>query len=79
MNNTGFSKGDILVPNVECMSAWSVIACDQYTSQPQYWRDAVHIAGTMKPNVRKKKCFKQIALFKELIFNKMMGRVMEYV
>ena len=39
MNNTGFSKGDILVPNVENMAAWSVIACDQYTSQPQYWRE----------------------------------------
>lgn len=39
MNNTGFSKGDILVPNVENMTAWSVIACDQYTSQPQYWHE----------------------------------------
>ena len=46
MNNTGFSKGDILVPNVECMSAWSVIACDQYTSQPQYWRDVENFVKT---------------------------------
>ena len=49
MNNTGFSKGDILVPNVECMSAWSVIACDQYTSQPQYWRDVENFVKT-KPS-----------------------------
>jgi hypothetical protein len=49
VNNTGFSKGDILVPNVECMSAWSVIACDQYTSQPQYWRDVENFVKT-KPS-----------------------------
>lgn len=49
MNNTGFSKGDILVPNVECMPAWSVIACDQYTSQPQYWREVESFVKT-KPS-----------------------------
>ena len=49
MNNTGFSKGDILVPNVENMTAWSVIACDQYTSQPQYWREVEKFVGT-KPS-----------------------------
>lgn len=47
MNNTGFSKGDILVPNVENMTAWSVIACDQYTSQPQYWHEVADFVKTM--------------------------------
>ena len=49
VNNTGFSKGDILVPNVECMPAWSVIACDQYTSQPQYWHNVENFVKT-KPS-----------------------------
>ncbi len=35
-----FNKADILVPseNVE-PEKWSVIACDQYTSQPEYWQE----------------------------------------
>ncbi len=39
MNNTGFSKGKILVPNVKDMTNWSVIACDQFSSQPEYWQE----------------------------------------
>ena len=32
-----FRPADILVP-VNCdMSKWSVIACDQFSSQPGYW------------------------------------------
>ncbi len=38
MNNTGFGKGKILVPNVKDMTNWSVIACDQFSSQPEYWQ-----------------------------------------
>ena len=49
MNNTGFSKGNILVPKAENMTAWSVIACDQYTSQPQYWREVEDFVQT-KPS-----------------------------
>ena len=49
VNNTGFSKGDILIPNVDDMTAWSVIACDQYTSQPQYWHDVEAFVKT-KPS-----------------------------
>ena len=32
-----FSFADILIPQVEDMSKWAVIACDQFTSQPEYW------------------------------------------
>ncbi|MEG0777497.1 MAG: DUF1015 domain-containing protein [Oscillospiraceae bacterium] len=35
-----FLPGDILLPKEADMTLWSVIACDQYTSQPEYW-DAV--------------------------------------
>lgn len=31
---------DILLPCAEDMGAWSVIACDQFTSEPEYWAAA---------------------------------------
>lgn len=31
---------DILLPCAEDMDAWSVIACDQFTSEPEYWAAA---------------------------------------
>lgn len=36
--NLCFSPADILLP-ADCeLSKWSVVACDQYTSQPEYWQ-----------------------------------------
>lgn len=32
-----FQSADILVPQGREMEKWAVIACDQYTSQPEYW------------------------------------------
>lgn len=32
-----FNKANILLPKDCDMSKWSVVACDQYTSEPQYW------------------------------------------
>ena len=44
MNSTAFHNADILIPNDKTdMSKWAVIACDQYTSEPEYW-DAVRAA-----------------------------------
>lgn len=40
MAKTGFQAGDILLPQDIDMTKWSVVACDQYTSEPEYW-DAV--------------------------------------
>lgn len=37
MNKTGFSPADILIPREADMTRWSVVACDQYTSEPEYW------------------------------------------
>ena len=34
------SSTDILLPRAEDMGAWSVIACDQFTSEPEYWAAA---------------------------------------
>ena len=36
---------DILLPNVQDMTAWSVIACDQFTSQREYWDKVIQRAG----------------------------------
>ena len=40
-----FNKADILIPNVENLTKWSVVACDQYTSQPQYWERVAEFTG----------------------------------
>ena len=40
-----FSKADILLPENADMSKWAVIACDQYTSEPEYWEDVTKIVG----------------------------------
>ncbi len=34
-----FKKADILIPQNVDFSKWSVVACDQYTSEPEYWED----------------------------------------
>lgn len=38
-----FMRADILLPkfssNAEKMKKWSVVACDQYTSEPEYWKE----------------------------------------
>ena len=28
----------IILPNVEDMNSWACIACDQFTSEPEYWK-----------------------------------------
>ena len=37
-NNFLFQSADILLPQNCDLSLWSVVACDQYTSQPEYWQ-----------------------------------------
>ena len=34
--NLPFRPADILLPHDVDLSLWSVVACDQYTSQPEY-------------------------------------------
>ena len=34
-----FNSFDILVPKSEYMEKWPVVACDQFTSQPEYWAE----------------------------------------
>ncbi|MGN0968591.1 MAG: DUF1015 domain-containing protein, partial [Oscillospiraceae bacterium] len=41
----GFYPADILVPQNCDLSKWSVVACDQYTSQPEYWARVTQRVG----------------------------------
>lgn len=40
-----FKRGNILLPKNADMTKWSVVACDQYTSEPEYWSDVEKIVG----------------------------------
>lgn len=40
-----FNRADILLPKNSDMSRWSVVACDQYTSQPEYWKRTEEITA----------------------------------
>jgi len=41
-----FKAGNILIPKKDIdMHKWSVVACDQYTSEPDYWEEVKKIVG----------------------------------
>ena len=44
MKNNCFSSADILLAKGD-KQKWSVIACDQYTSEPEYWQKTKEIVG----------------------------------
>ena len=44
-----FNPADILIPKTDDMTLWSVVACDQYTSEPEYW-DEVEKITSGKPS-----------------------------
>ena len=37
MKKTGFNSAQILLPNTNDFTAWACIACDQFTSEQDYW------------------------------------------
>lgn len=51
MNNEkktiGFESAEILLPDFNKINGtqWAVVACDQYTSEPDYWKNAEEIVG----------------------------------
>jgi len=49
MNETfktlGFYPADILLPEGADMTKWAVVACDQFTSQPEYWQAVEDTVG----------------------------------
>ena len=46
-----FCRADILLPQNCEMNTWSVVACDQYTSEPEYW-ETVDALTEGKPSTR---------------------------
>lgn len=44
-----FQRADILLPKFSndsnAMKKWSVVACDQYTSEPEYWKQVAELVG----------------------------------
>lgn len=40
-----FKKANILLPKDTDLSKWSVVACDQYTSEPDYWENVKNTVG----------------------------------
>lgn len=45
-NLTAFCPADILLPVDVDMTKWSVVACDQYTSEPEYWARVDKLVGS---------------------------------
>lgn len=43
-----FEPANILIPKMETMEKWAVIACDQFTSQPEYWERVAEYVGEDK-------------------------------
>ncbi len=39
MRDTGIESARILLPNTDDMSAWACVACDQFTSEKEYWAE----------------------------------------
>ena len=44
-DTVGFYPADILLPRAADMKKWAVIACDQFTSQPEYWQAVEEAVG----------------------------------
>ncbi len=52
MQNLCFKPADILIPADEDNKKWSVVACDQYTSQPKYWESVEDTVKDAKSTLR---------------------------
>ena len=48
----GFYPADILLPENADMSKWAVVACDQFTSQPEYWEAVEQYVGGAPSTLR---------------------------
>lgn len=50
--SNAFKSADILLPQNIDMEKWSVVACDQYTSEPEYWEKTEEIVGNAPSTLR---------------------------
>lgn len=52
MQKLGFYPADVLLPINQNLQKWSVVACDQYTSQPEYWEETEKFVGDAPSTLR---------------------------
>lgn len=52
MNGLGFYPAETLLPANADLTKWSVVACDQYTSQPDYWQEVEQFVGEAPSTLR---------------------------
>lgn len=52
MKNYGFLPTDILIPKNTDMTKWSCVACDQYTSEPEYWNSVENTVNDSTSSLR---------------------------
>ena len=48
----GFYPADILLPKDQDMTKWAVVACDQFTSEPEYWEAVEKQVGDAPSTLR---------------------------
>jgi len=48
----GFYPAEILLPKETDMTKWAVVACDQFTSQPEYWQAVEETVGGAPSTLR---------------------------
>mgnify|MGYP002466903424 CR=1 FL=1 len=48
----GFYPADILLPKGQDMHKWAVVACDQFTSEPEYWQRVEERVGRAPSSLR---------------------------
>lgn len=51
-NEYTIKSANILLPKNVDMTKWSVVACDQYTSEPEYWKEVNDIVGDSPSTLR---------------------------
>ena len=52
-NSAGVKVPEVLLPRAGTdMTRWAVVACDQFTSQPDYWEETERIAGDAPSTLR---------------------------
>ena len=52
-NNIGICVPEIIFPSKDVdLTKWACVACDQYTSQPDYWNKVEEIVGDAPSTLR---------------------------
>ena len=52
MKNTGFHPAEILIPKDVPMEKWACVACDQFTSEKEYWDKLTAFVGNAKSTLK---------------------------